>query len=175
MTDGYMPAQKLLHWLVAALVAVQAGLGLWVAFAAPADEVLAGRLYNAHDGTGAVILVLMLLRVAARLVSYVPRLPRGTPRWAASLAWLNHRALYVVLIVQPLLGWLNNGANGYPWSFYGFFDIPSPIAQSQAAAAWLSSLHLWGAGALAVLVALHLGGVAYHTVVRRDGLLRRMT
>jgi cytochrome b561 len=74
-----------------------------------------------------------------------------------------------------LLGWLNNGANGYPWSFYGLFNIPSPIGQNQAAAAWLSSLHLWGAEALAVLVVLHLGGVAYHTVIRRDGLLRRMT
>lgn len=175
MTDDYMPVQKLLHWLVAALVAVQAGLGLWVAFAPPADAALADRLYNAHDGTGAVILVLMLLRLAARLVSYVPRLPRGTPHWAARLAWLNHRALYGVLIAQPLLGWLNNGANGYPWSFYGLFDIASPIAPSKAAAAWLSSLHLWGAEALAVLVLLHLGGVAFHTVIRRDGLLRRMT
>ena len=79
MTDDYMPAQKVLHWLVAALVVVQAGLGLWVAFAAPADEALAARLYNAHDGTGAVLLVLMLLRLAVRLVNYVPRLPRGTP------------------------------------------------------------------------------------------------
>jgi cytochrome b561 len=175
MTDDYMPAQKVLHWLVAALVVVQAGLGLWVAFAAPADEALAARLYNAHDGTGAVLLVLMLLRLAVRLVNYVPRLPRGTPHWVATAAWLNHRALYVVLIVQPLLGWLNNGANGYPWSFYGLFNIPSPIGQNQAAAAWLSSLHLWGAEALAVLVVLHLGGVAYHTVIRRDGLLRRMT
>ena len=80
ISDDYMPAQKVLHWLVAALVAVQAGLGLWVAFAAPADEALAGRLYNAHDGTGAVILVLMLLRLAVRQLSYVPRPPRGTPR-----------------------------------------------------------------------------------------------
>jgi cytochrome b561 len=175
MNDDYMPVQKALHWVVVLLVAVQAGLGLWVAFAAPADEALAGRLYNAHDGTGAVLLVLMLLRLAVRLVCHVPRLPRGTPHWVATLAHLNHRALYLVLIVQPLLGWLNNGANGYPWSFYGFFDIPAPIAQNQAEAAWFSSLHLYGAVALAVLVALHLGGVAYHTVIRRDGLLRRMT
>ena len=174
ISDDYMPVQKALHWAVVALVVVQAGLGLWVAFDAPADEALAGRLYNAHDGTGAVLLVLMLLRLAVRLFCHVPRLPRGTPRWVATLAHLNHRALYAVLIVQPLLGWLNNGANGYPWSFYGFFDIPAPIAQNQAEAAWFSSLHLYGAVALAVLVALHLGGVAYHTVIRRDGLLRRM-
>jgi cytochrome b561 len=174
ISDDYMPAQKVLHWLVAALVAVQAGLGLWVAFAAPADEALAGRLYNAHDGTGAVILVLMLLRLAVRQLSYVPRPPRGTPRWAVTAAWANHRAFYLVLIVQPLLGWLNNGANGYPWSFYGFFDIPSPIGQNETAAALLSRLHLWGAVLLALLVVLHLGGVAFHTLVRRDRLLRRM-
>jgi len=174
MTDDYMPVQKALHWVVVVVVLVQAGLGLWVTFAPPADDALAGRLFNAHDGTGAVLLVLMLLRLATRLVCHVPRLPRGTPHWVATAAHLNHRALYLVLIVQPLLGWLNNGANGYAWSFYGFFDIPSPIAQNQALAPWFSSLHLWGAEALAVLVAMHLGGVAYHTVIRRDELLRRM-
>jgi cytochrome b561 len=29
--------------------------------------------------------------------------------------------------------------------------------------------------AVSALVLLHLGGVAYHTVIRRDGLRRRMT
>jgi cytochrome b561 len=175
MTDGYAPAQKALHWLVAALVLVQAALGLWVAFAAPADEDFAMRIYDTHDGTGAVILVLMLLRLVLRQANPVPRLPRGTPGWVSGVAHLNHFALYAVLIVQPVLGWLNNGANGYPWSFYGLFDIPAPIGRSEAAARLLSALHLWAAVALAGLVLLHLGGVAYHVAIRRDGLLRRMT
>ena len=59
MAGEYAPSQKALHWLVAVMVVVQAGLGIWVAFATPDDEAAAMRLYNAHDGTGAVILVLM--------------------------------------------------------------------------------------------------------------------
>lgn len=174
MTDEYSPAQKALHWLVALLVAVQATLGVWVVYATPADEALATRLYNAHDGTGMVILAAVAIRLLVRQVGGVPRLPRGTPAWAAALARLNHRALYFMLVVQPLLGWLNNGANGSPWSFYGFFAIPSPIAQSDAWGPALSRLHFIGAVALAGLVAMHLAGVAYHTFIRRDRLLRRM-
>ena len=175
MAGEYAPSQKALHWLVAVMVVVQAGLGIWVAFAAPDDEAAAMRLYNAHDGTGAVILVLMLLRLAARLAGRAPRLPPGTPRWAARAAWLNHRALYLVLLAQPLIGWLNNGANGFGWSLYGFLTIPAPISQGEAAAAWPSAVHFWTALALAALVAAHLGGVVFHTFIRRDGLLRRMT
>jgi cytochrome b561 len=174
MSEEYTPVQKVLHWLVALMVLVQVGLGLWIGYAPPDDEAFSNRLFNAHDGTGMLILVTVLVRLAVRQVRHAPPLPRGMPAWAAALAWLNHRALYLVLIIQPLLGWLNNGANGFPWSFYGFFDVPSPIAQNQAMAPLMSRLHFIGAMVLAVLVGMHLAGVFYHTFIRRDGLLRRM-
>jgi len=174
MDDKYAFVQKFLHWLVALLVLAQVLLGAGLAYDTPHDDALAARLFEAHDGLGATILVLVLLRLALRLILGVPLLPRGTPRWVDWLSRLNHRLLYAVLIVQPLVGWFNNGANGFPWSIYGLYTIPAPIAKDEALAKLLGQVHEAGGGLLVALVALHLLGVAYHLIIRRDGVARRM-
>lgn len=175
--DEYGTVQKLLHWLVALLVVAQVVLGGWIGTLDPHDQAqaaLATILYQAHDGTGATILVLVLLRLLVRLIVGVPALPRGTPRWVDLLAHLNHRLLYLVLIVQPLLGYLTNGANGYPWSIYGLYNIPAIIGKNPVWADWLGQAHQVGAGVLIVLVTLHLLGAFYHGVIRRDGVVGRI-
>jgi cytochrome b561 len=174
MDDRYGFLRKLLHWLVVILVVVQAALGLWLVFDPPKDEALATQLFAAHDGNGAVILVLMLLRLGLRWLLGVPVLPAGTPIWVMSVSELNHRLLYLVLIVQPVIGYFNNGANGLPWSLYGRYDIPAIISKNDLWAQYLGAAHAWGAVVLGVLVGLHLLGVAYHGIIRRDGVVRRM-
>lgn len=172
--DKYGSVRKLLHWLVALLVVVQIGLGATIAFAPPADQALAARLFNAHDGIGATILALMLLRLLLRLLLGVPVLPRGVPRFAEWLAHLNHRLLYLLLIVQPVIGYLNNGANGYPWSIFGYYDVPAIIAKDAVLAGYLKTAHLGVGTALVALILLHLLGAFYHGVIRRDGVVQRM-
>jgi len=49
-----------------------------------------------------------------------------------------------------------------------------PFGKDEALAKTLSLLHWCGAIALVLLIAAHLSGVVYHTLIRRDGLLRRM-
>lgn len=172
--DEYGAVRKLLHWLVAILVVAQIGLGAGIAFAPPNDQTLAIRLFDTHDGIGATILVLMLLRLLLRWVLGVPLLPRGTPRWAEFLSGLNHRLLYLLLIVQPIIGYLNNGAHGYPWSIYGYYTIPAIIAKDAVQAEWLKAAHLGVGTAIVALVLLHVLGAFYHAVIRRDGVVQRM-
>jgi cytochrome b561 len=172
--DEYGSVRKLLHWLVAILVVVQIGLGAGLAFAPPHDDALTARLFNTHDGLGATILALMLLRLVLRLLLGVPVLPRGTPRFAEWLAGLNHRLLYLLLIVQPVIGYLNNGANGYPWSIFGYYTVPAIIAKDAVWAEWLKTAHLGVGTALVALILLHLLGAFYHAVIRRDGVVQRM-
>ena len=174
MDDKYGSVQKLLHWLVALLVVVQVGLGATVAYAPPHDDALTARLFGTHDGIGATILALVLLRLLVRLLVGVPVLPRGTPRFVEWLAHLNHRLLYLVLIVQPLLGYFNNGAHGYPWSIYGYYTIPALIGKDEALGNLLKQAHEIGGAVLIALVALHLLGAFYHGVIRRDGVVSRI-
>jgi cytochrome b561 len=174
MEDRYAPVQKLLHWLVVLFLLVQVPLGVWIAVGVPKDEALATQIYQAHDGNGAVILVLALIWLGFRKLLGTPVLPRGTPLWVDSLASFTHRAIYLVLIVQPLTGWLANGAAGHPWAIYNLYTIPSPIAKNEQVAEWLSTAHQGFAGLLAALVLLHLLGVAYHGLIRRDGVAGRI-
>ena len=174
MDDEYGSVRKLLHWLVAILVVVQIGLGAALAFSPPQDNALAARLFGTHDGIGATILVLMLLRLLLRLILGVPVLPRGTPRFAEWLAGLNHRLLYLLLIAQPVIGYFNNGANGYPWSIFGYYSVPAIIAKDPALAEWLKAAHLGVGTALVALILLHVLGAFYHAVIRRDGVVQRM-
>lgn len=172
--DEYGSVRKLLHWLVAILVVVQIGLGVGLAYAPPEDHALAARLFGTHDGIGATILALMLLRLVLRLLLGVPVMPRGVPDWAERLAHLNHRLMYLLLIVQPVVGYLNNGANGYPWSIFGYYTIPAVIAKDAVLAEYLKAAHMGIGTALIALILLHLLGAFYHGVIRRDGVLQRM-
>ncbi len=168
-----LPARAL-HWLIAALILAMFTLGWWVVFATPKDRALEDLLYTLHESTGLVIWVLVAARLAIRRANPPPPLPAGTPRAARIAAAINHRALYALLLVQPIVGFFDTNAWDSPVVWYGIVPIPSPIAPDKVLAPRLSLLHK-GVGLLILLaVAAHLAGVAYHQAIRRDGLLRRM-
>lgn len=171
--DEYGTVQKLLHWLVALAVVGQVGVGYWIGTLDPKDPSLA-TLFPVHEGIGATILALVLLRLLVRLIVGVPALPRGTPRWIDSLSHLNHRLLYLVLLVQPVIGFLTNGANGFGWSIFGYYTVPAIIPKNAVWADWLGEAHETAATVLVVLVGLHLLGWFYHAAIRRDGVAGRM-
>jgi cytochrome b561 len=105
-----------------------------------------------HAVSGASILLLMLIRIGLRLRHGAPPLPIGMPKALKLAAHLNHLAFYAVLIALPLAG-----ATAI---LFGIEDA----ADIHGALFWL----------LVLLIAAHLGGVVFHTFIRRDGLLRRM-
>ena len=53
--------------------------------------------------------------------------------------------------------------------------LPVPLGKNEEIAKILSLLHWCGAMTIILLILAHLSGVIYHTFVRRDGLLKRMT
>ena len=175
MITRYHPLLRLLHWLTAVLVAGLFVAGGWIVYFDPGDGPLKERLYFLHESTGMLVWLLALARVLVRRIAGAPPLPEGTPRAVRLIAWLNHMALYGLLLVQPLLGLADANAWGAPLNWYGLFEVPwffgktaEPVAQT------LSLLHWLGAILLAQLLLMHIAGAAYHIRVRRDGGLRRM-
>lgn len=63
MAYRYPPAVRWLHWITAALVLVMITLGLWMTYFEPKDEDLKYLLYDIHQSTGAVLFVLVVLRL----------------------------------------------------------------------------------------------------------------
>jgi cytochrome b561 len=156
--EGYALTQRRIHWIVAALVAVQLVVGVWIGTTTrqPANESLLDTLFKVHLVTGTLIFALMVTRLRLRRQLGVPPSPAGTPFDASLLARINHQGFYILLLTLPVLGWL-------------------AYASGEPASALFGGIHGALALTLAIAVCAHLAGVIYHTYVRRDGLLRRMT
>jgi cytochrome b561 len=156
------------------MMAVIIVAGLWISYFEPADQAFKLRLYNVHESLGVIVFVLALVRIAYRRLHPPPPLPDDTPRLVHLCAHATHLSLYALLLLMPVIGFLATNAWGFPLSVFGVLPLPSPIGKDEALAQWLSLFHWCGAIAIILLIGGHLGGVLYHTFIRRDGLLKRM-
>ena len=150
-------------------------VGLWMVYLEPADQAFKFRLYNLHESFGVTVFMLALIRLVYRRLHPPPPLPPDTPALVRLGAHVTHIALYALLLLMPVIGFLATNAWGFPLSVFGVLPLPSPIAKNEALAEWLSFFHWCGAITIILLIGGHLAGVVYHTFVRRDGLLKRMT
>lgn len=168
-TSRYGSAARLLHWTVAVLVLLTWPLGLMIGFAK--KEVVMD-FYMLHEGFGFVVLWLMLIRTGNKLISPTPHAEGPAVERAAAASV--HGLLYALLIVMPISGFLATNAHGFPLHWFNLIEIWSPIGKSPEFAWTLSTIHAWSAWILLGLLAIHIGAVLLHHVIRRDETLYRM-
>jgi len=171
----YPAASRWLHWLTAALLAVIIPVGIWMHYFEPADEAFKLRLYNIHESLGVIVFVIVLIRLLNRHLNPPPSLPDDTPAAIRLAAHVNHWELYALLVLMPIIGFLATNAWGFPLSVFGVLPLPVPLGKNEEIAKVLSLLHWCGAITIILLICAHQAGVIYHTFIRRDGLLQRMT
>jgi cytochrome b561 len=171
----YAAPARGLHWLTSLLVlGIVIPAGVWIKYFEPADEAFKLRLYNVHESVGVIVFVLVLLRLAYRWRNPPPPLPTDTPAFVRLAAHAVHLALYALLLLMPIGGFLATNAWGFPLSVFGVLPLPSPVGKDEALAKVFSFLHWSGAIVIGALILGHIVGVLYHQFVRRDGLIRRM-
>ncbi|MDZ7747913.1 MAG: cytochrome b/b6 domain-containing protein [Halofilum sp. (in: g-proteobacteria)] len=176
----YTLAQRLVHWLVAVLALLTLGIGLtlgWLGFEGARDAFGLGAtnaLYIAHKTIGVLLLVLMLARAALRLYC-------GKPAYAVALARpqriaseIVHGLLYVLLLAMPVIGWMATAAGGFPINFFHWV-LPPLIGENEALSETLYTWHLGIGLAILALVSIHVAGALYHWLIRRDGVMQRMS
>ncbi|TVQ56189.1 MAG: cytochrome b [Rhodobacteraceae bacterium] len=181
MIPRYALLRRVLHWIVAVLVIgmIPGGLIFTEFDNRDAIEGLFGagsfnRFYDLHKSVGVVVLALMAARVGAMLVWPAPaRTPPLSPpvRLAATVS---HAALYVLLIVTPLLGWAGVSAFRAPIPVFGFFEMPPIAPQDRELSRWLLDLHSACAFAIAALVTIHVAAAFWHRNVREDTVFYRI-
>ncbi len=174
MPYRYPITARWFHWITVVLLIVLATVGIWGTSFEPKDAALKDLLSDIHASTGVALFVIVALRVLHRLANPPAPLPSRLPRMVRLAARTNHALLYALLLVQPAVGFLDIDAWGFPVAWAGLVPLPSPVGHAEAIAPFLSKTHEWGAIVLAVLIAAHVGGVAYHALLRRDGVVRRM-
>ncbi|HEX6019418.1 MAG TPA: cytochrome b [Burkholderiaceae bacterium] len=159
------------HWLLAALILVNLGLGLYMSGLPLSPRQLV--LFNWHKWVGVTILMLSALRLLWRMTHHPPP-DVPMPRWQRIASHAVHRALYALFFVVPLAGWGYSSATGFPVVWFGVLPLPDWVPVDRAWADALKALHQAAALTLALLVALHVAAALKHLLVDRDGLLQRM-
>jgi len=170
--DGYPASSKWLHWLVAALVLPAIAVGIYLPYAPPGPT--QDGLFNAHKAFGMMILILMIVRIVNRIVVGSPAPEPGLARWQKAVSSAVHGLLYVLLVVQPIVGYVANSAFGASVPFFGLFDIPPIVEKNDALSERLFAFHRWIGISIAILAAMHIGAALQHFVILRDGVLQRM-
>jgi cytochrome b561 len=158
-----------MHWLVAVVVLLTWPLGMVIKFVR--DDVKLD-FYLLHESLGFLVVWLMLARIGIRLTSRVPNSAATGPMAVA--AHLVHAGLYLLLIMMPVSGFLATNAHGFPLVWFGLLPVWSPVGKAPEIAWFLSTLHQWSAWILFSLLVLHLAGVLFHHLVRRDDTLYKM-
>jgi cytochrome b561 len=175
-TEGatYSTAARRLHWWTVAFLAVQIPVGLFMVrygaatnFAEPT-----GKLYDAHKLLGLTILLFAGVRLIYRLVHGAPADEPTLKPWEKLVSHVTHWAIYALLIVVPLLGWLAVSLYG-PFEPFGI-KLPTLAAQNDERATRVFFLHMAAAYVLIALLAMHVGAALQHYLIRKDGVLRRM-
>jgi cytochrome b561 len=94
--------------------------------------------------------------------------------WQDMVSKLTHRAMYLCMLLMPLSGFLGSNFSPYPVKFFGVV-LPRLFEPDPDMKSLFSEVHEMSAGVFMTLVALHFAAVLWHRLVKRDGLLQRMT
>jgi len=162
----------LLHWLTALLVVALFALAqVWEAM--PRGTPARKSLQSLHISLGLLLTVLFVWRAAWRATGgrRLPPASRGALQAAAKSV---HYLLYLLLAAQIVLGFLFRWAQAEPFTFFGWFSIPTLVPLTRDQRHFFGDLHNYVAWAIVVLAGLHALAALFHHYALRDGLLRRM-
>jgi cytochrome b561 len=167
--DSFGLVTRAIHWTMALGIIGMLALGTRIAGMEPGLANL--WLYGLHKSVGLILLALALIRLAWHRISPPPR-PMGGG-WPAALARLTHGAIYLLLLVIPLSGWVASAASGLDVMFLDRWTLPriAPVSVAWEDAGW--AVHGAATKLLMALIALHVAG-ALKRKMEGDGTLTRM-
>jgi len=165
---------RLAHWLSAVLVLAALGLGAYMVLlvANPAQRF---ELTQTHKTIGIAILALTVARLCCRSLMRAPK-PEHAARPIIFAAKASHIAIYLLLFLMPLSGWLMATTTPIrvPTLLFGLLELPYPLAPNLATYRLAHTAHVWLAILLASFMALHVAAALVHAFIWRDRTLARM-
>ena len=171
-----------LHWLIAVLMAINIALILLVDHY-PDDWVRPA--VDTHKSIGITVLGLVILRILWRLTHRPPPMPGSYGRLETFAAHAAHGALYVLMVLLPLSGWMHDSAwkdaATHPMYLFGLFEWPrvgwisgvEPVFKETLHDV-LGGVHVWAGYVLYVIFGLHVLGALKHQFFDGEAELQRM-
>jgi cytochrome b561 len=171
-TDRYDRVTRSLHWVIALLLLGQFAFGYWLGDM-PRNTPARGIVINLHKSSGMLLGLLILLRVFWRFTHAAPRQPSDNPTWQRALAAATHHALYLMMIVMPLSGYVASNFSKHGVKFFNSWMFPPWGPDDKVIYAFFNQTHKVCAILFLALIVLHVAGAIYHAL-RRDGIMARI-
>ena len=128
--------------------------------------------FNLHKSVGLSLLMLIVLRMYWRFTHRPPAFLNSMKLWEKRLAKATHHSLYLLMFLIPLSGIIMSAGSKYGIKWFGIKVIPG--FDDKAIRELFYEFHeIFGLLLLLILI-LHILGAVKHSVVDKDGTLRRM-
>lgn len=161
---------RILHWATAILVFAALLIGFAMVNALGSYSALVA----VHMTLGVTILVITVARIVNRLTTHPPAWPPTVGRLEAKIVIASERAMYALLLLQPLIGWAMVSAAGRSVVVFGSLHLP-PLAPFNAHLYFvLRQTHSILAYLLVAVIAMHVSAILLHTLTLHDRMLSRM-
>lgn len=168
----YGALAKFLHWTIVILIIAQ-----YVIIEA-AEDLPDGpgkfEIVTRHKSLGMLILGLALARIAWKVVNKGQPAPVTMPRLQMVAAAAGHGLLYLLILAQPISGWMMSSAANYPVTFFGLFQFPAIVAPNEGMHETYEEVHEFLFNAILVVAVVHVLAALYHHFIQKDDTLRRM-
>ena len=168
-------AQRVLHWTIAVLVAVGAAVAATMV-RLPFEQLLAKfLLYQLHKTVGVTVFLLACAQLILHLRRGRPGWDSDLPPWRRRAAAAAHVALFALLVVTPIFGYMTaaTAPARVPTLFLLVIPIPHVVGADKFWFSLLRPVHLTLALVLLTLASVHaLAALNHHRTGRR--ILARM-
>ncbi len=176
----YSVLQRLIHWAVAICVLFVLPMGLTLGvlgFDGLKNTVgldATNVINKYHKTYGVSMLGLMALRLDLRLIRGKPEYDPPLPSISRVASRIVHGLFYVLLLVQPMLGWAATSAGGFPIEFFNS-KLPALLSKDPALSKSLYAIHGTVGLLLLVLITIHISAALMHWLMLRDTVMKRMS
>ena len=128
--------------------------------------------FNLHKSIGLTILMLIVLRMYWRFTHRPPAFLNSMKLWEKRLAKATHHSLYLLMFLIPLSGIIMSAGSKYGIKWFGIKVIPG--FDDKAIRELFFQFHEIFGLLLLFLLIFHILGAFKHSIVDKDGTLRRM-
>ncbi len=170
----YSASMRFIHWCTFALV-LAAYVFINISELFPRGSQLRSNILASHYLAGLAVLLLALPRTWLRTHRPIPGIVPPLGRWLDLLSKMTHVALYLFLLVQPVLGAITLQVGGKPVSLLGFTILPAFVTSpNRDLSHELENIHGTIGTIFYWIIGLHILAALWHHFIRRDDTLKRM-
>lgn len=161
-----------LHWFtVLLMVAIYVAIELHESL--PRGHALRRPMEDWHIYLGVILLPIVIFRAVVILRSDIPAIVPAPPVWQHRITLAMKAYLYVLMIGNPILGWMMENAEGHVVTLFGL-GLPSLVGESEALADVVSEAHEVLGVSGYFFIGLHAVAALYHHYLVKDNTLVRM-